>query len=419
MGEYKVIGGNKLYGEVTVEGAKNAVLPILASTILNKGQNVIHNVPMLLDTKIALQILEYLGCTYKIEGNTVTIDSSGVNNFDMPIELVKKMRSSIIFMGALISVFKECNISSPGGCKLGKRPIDLHLKNLKQLNININDEGDTIICNTNEIIGNTIELSFPSVGATENLILASVFAKGETVIKNPAQEPEIIDLQNFLNRAGANIKGAGTNEIVIKGVKRLLDVEYTVMPDRIVAGTYLVGAIMTKGDILLSNVNCSDMQPIIDVLKQTGVRIKKYDKENKISLSSYGIINAIEKIETNPHPKTPTDMQSQFCAMLSIANGKSIVIENLFEDRNKHVAELNKMGANITDLDNRTFIIDGVDELTGQIVEAKDLRGGASLILAGLVAKGETVIKNSEHIERGYVEIQKKLRNLGANIKYI
>ncbi len=417
MGEYRIIGGNALHGEIQIEGAKNAVLPILASTILNRGENVIKNVPMLKDTEIALEILNSLGCSYKKEGTTVIINSENINNFNIPVELVKKMRSSIIFMGALISVLNQCILSYPGGCKLGKRPIDLHIDNLKKLNINIEQKDDLIYCETNEVIGNTINLSFPSVGATENLILASVFAKGETVILNGAKEPEIVDLQEFLNKAGANIKGAGTDKIVIKGVKKLNDVKHTVMPDRIVAGTYLVAGVMTKGEILISGVNCNHLKNITEVIQKTGSTIKQYDN-NKILIKGNEVIKCIDVIETNPHPKTPTDMQSQFMSMLSIADGRSKIKENLFENRNKQVTELVKMGANIYQVCNKTSVVNGVKQLEGKTVYAQDLRAGASLILAGLVAKGETVVKNSEHIERGYVKIEEKLSKVGAKIKF-
>ncbi len=418
MGEYKIIGGNKLQGEIQIEGAKNSVLPILASTILNRGESVIKNVPMLKDTKIALQILESLGCTYKVEETTVIINSKNINNFNIPMELVKKMRSSIIFMGALISTLNRCVVSYPGGCKLGKRPIDLHINSLKKLNIQIKQEEDLIYCKTDEIIGNTISLKFPSVGATENIMLASVFCKGETIILNGAREPEIVDLQNYLNKAGANIIGAGTNKIIIKGVKKLNNVEHTVIPDRIVAGTYLVAGVMTKGEILLSNVNCDHLTNITEIIKKTGSQIKCYDN-NKILIKGSEVIKSINNIETNPHPKTPTDMQSQFMAMLSIANGRSKIKENLFENRNKQIIELKKMGANIYEICEKTSMINGVLQLNGRTVYAQDLRAGASLILAGLVAEGETTVKNSEHIERGYVKIEEKLSGVGANIKFI
>ncbi len=418
MGAYRIVGGNRLEGTIDIEGAKNAVLPILASTILNKGESILKNVPMLRDTKIALEILEHLGCTYSIEGTTVIVNSKNINNFNMPIELVKQMRSSIIFMGALLSAIGECKISLPGGCKLGKRPIDLHLDNLKKLNVEILQKDDIIYAKTNGVVGNRINLTFPSVGATQNLILASVFCDSETIILNPAKEPEIIDLQNYLNEAGAKVVGAGTDKIVIKGVKKLNDVVYNIMPDRIVAGTYLVAGVMTAGEILLNNINYNDMKNITEIIEKTGAKIKVYDN-NKILVQGNEKIKSINKIETNPHPKTPTDMQSQFMAMLSIARGRSRIKENLFENRNKQIIELVKMGADIYQIDSTTSVINGVSGLQGKTVYAQDLRGGASLILAGLVASGETKVENSEHIQRGYVKIEEKLSNIGANIKYI
>lgn len=419
MGEYIINGGSKLFGELEIEGAKNAVLPILASTILIRGECKIRNVPMLRDTETIIEILEYLGCFVKIDGSTMSINSKNVKKFDVPIELMKKMRSSIIFMGALLSIFNKCIISYPGGCNLGKRPIDLHIDNLKKMNISIKNEDELIICETEKIEKAIINLKFPSVGATENLILASVFVNGETIINNPAKEPEIVDFVNFLNKAGAKIKGAGTEKIIIKGVSKLYDVDYCVMPDRIVAGTFLVAGLMTKGELTLKNVNCKDLKNISKIFERAGSNVKYYEKENIIKLIGGKKIKSIDKIITNPHPEIPTDMQSQFMAMLSTADGQSIIKENLFESRDKQMYELNHMGANIKKLEKNEYVINGVEKLTGREVKAEDLRGGASLILAGLIAEGTTIVKNSEYIERGYVKIEEKLKELGASIKFI
>ncbi len=418
MGEFNITGGHKLHGELKILGAKNSILPILAGTILNKGESIISNVPRLSDTFIALEILEHLDCTYTFEKDILIINSSNVSNNVIPIDLVQKMRSSIIFLGSLISLFGYCKICYPGGCKLGKRPIDLHLDNLKKLGVTILEVDDILICTANKIIGADLNLTFPSVGATENLILASVFCLGETNIINPAKEPEIIDLVHFLNSMGCNIQGVGTNCITIKGVSSLYNCEHKVVSDRIVAGTYLVAAAITDGSILLDNVNISYLQSTLDVLNQLGYYIRSYEKDNKVFITTQNKKLSLPLLETKPYPGFPTDMQSQFMALLCVSNGVSTIKETLFESRNMNVSELNKLGANIIIGENQTSIITGVNNLVGNTVYAKDLRGGASLIIAGLVASGVTTVKNSEHIERGYEDITRDLTILNGNITY-
>lgn len=416
MGKYVINGGKTLKGDIFISGAKNSVLPILAGAVLNEGTTVLKNVPMLLDTYVAIDILKSLGCFIKIEKNKLTIDSSNINKTEVPKELVSKMRSSIIFLGSLIARFKKAKISYPGGCKLGKRPIDFHINAFKLLNIDI-EEKENIIATAKDIKGNIIELPFASVGATQNIMLVSVFAEGETIIKNCAKEPEMIDLQNFLNKMGASISGAGTDTIKIKGVKYLKKyVEHTIMPDRIEAGTFLCLACCNGGEITVKNVIPSHLKFLTDLLEKLGCEIEI--GESFIKLERKGDIKNIDFLETAPYPLFPTDLQPQIMAVLCLAKGSSILKENIFEARNKHIEELNKMGANIKE-DKNIFFIDGIEEFNCAKVFAKDLRGGACIIMAGLCAKGETTVFGSEYINRGYENLDKKLKNLGADIKYI
>ncbi len=414
MGKYFIKGGRKISGSIKINGSKNSVLPILAATILNSGESVIYNCPDISDTHTALKILQYLGCNTRFENGTITIDSSGVNKSDVPQELVKEMRSSIIFLGSLLGLQKKVSIGYPGGCQLGKRPIDFHLSALKKLGAQIFEDGSKIICIGENLKGCEIELKFPSVGATQNIILASVFVPGTTKIINAAREPEIVDLQNFLKKMGADINGAGSSEIIINGVKRLRNVEHKIIPDRIAAGTFLISAAITGGQIEIENV-IADHLPLINFL-ETGCFIKT--SPNRIYLRANNFIRTIKNLSTKPYPGFPTDLQAQFVSLLSIANGKSFVRENIFESRDKHIPELIKMGAKIKSLDG-TFIIDGVKKLHGANLISKDLRGGAALILAGLCADGQTIVDDADHILRGYEKIEDKLKKLGADIKYI
>lgn len=418
MGEYHVCGQKKLSGELSIGGGKNAILPILAATILNGDTSVITNFPKILDTTISIEILEALGCKTKVEKDTLIVNSKPMLETEVPANLVKKMRSSFIFLGGVLGRFKKVRISYPGGCELGSRPVDLHLKALRQMNVNITEEHGFINCETDRLIGAKINLDFPSVGATENIMLAAVFAEGETIINCAAKEPEICDLQVFLNGCGAKVKGAGTDTIVIEGVKKLHGVEHIVMPDRIVAGTYLVAAAITKGSVTLTNVNPAHLYPITSKLLETGCIVK--EEKNIITLQAPGKLKSVNRLVTLPHPGFPTDMQPQLMALLSIANGTSVIEETLFESRNKHISELTRMGANIlVSTDGKTFIIRGVKKLKGATVSSKDLRGGAALILAGLTAEGNTIVTNSEHIERGYDSIEKALQQMGASIKFV
>lgn len=415
MSSYIIEGGHKLEGTVKISGSKNAALPILAATVLNVGKTTLYNVPNIQDTQMMFKILETLGGKVEKKNNKIIIDTSKINKFEIPEELMHKMRSSVILAGALLGRYKKAIFSYPGGCDIGSRPIDLHLRSFEKLGINVVQNYGNIICDAEKIKGEKIDLDFPSVGATENAILASVLAEGTTTITNSAREPEIIDLQNFLNKMGAKIIGAGTNEIQITGVKKLKDISYNIMPDRIETGTFLCLAVATKGNLILENTNAEHITPVITKLQEAECKIEI--EKNKIKINSNKKIKALD-IKTMPYPGFPTDMQSVFSAMLTTAKGTSIIVENIFENRFKYTQELNKMGAKIT-VEGKSAIIRGVRKIYGANVKATDLRGGAALVLAGLSAKGVTKVENIEYILRGYENFDKKLRNINANIQMI
>ena len=415
MASYIIKGGEKLEGIVKISGSKNAALPILAATVLNVGKTTLYNVPNIQDTQMMFKILETLGGKVEKKNNKIIIDTSKINKFEIPEELMHKMRSSVILAGALLGRYKKAIFSYPGGCDIGSRPIDLHLRSFEKLGINVVQNYGNIICDAEKIKGEKIDLDFPSVGATENAILASVLAEGITTITNAAREPEIIDLQNFLNKMGAKIIGAGTNEIQITGVKKLKDISYNIMPDRIETGTFLCLAVATKGNLILENTNAEHITPVITKLQESDCKIEI--EKNKIKINSNKKIKALD-IKTMPYPGFPTDMQSVFSAMLTTAKGTSIIVENIFENRFKYTQELNKMGAKIT-VEGKSAIIRGVRKLYGANVKATDLRGGAALVLAGLSAKGVTKVDDIEYILRGYENFDKKLRNINADIQII
>lgn len=413
MSNYIVEGGKKLEGEIDIAGSKNAALPIIAASILNSEKVEITNCPHIHDVEMMFSILEKLGCNVSINNSKIVIDASNVNNVEIPAELMHEMRSSVIIAGALIGRFGKCKFTYPGGCEIGARPINMHLEAFKQLGVNIQEENGFINCESAQINGTEIVLDFPSVGATENIMLASALATGTTYIRNVAREPEIRSLQEFLNSMGAQISGAGSNTIIIKGVKKLHETSYKVIPDRIEAGTYLCLVAGCKGEIKLNNVNPEHINSIIHKLKQVNCKIgvskdSVYLKMNKELLPT--------NIKTMPYPGFPTDMQSQFVTLLSVANGTSIVVENIFENRFKYVNELIRMGANIT-LEGKTAIIQGVEKLKSASVEAKDLRGGAALVSAALMAEGVSTVSGIMYIKRGYEKLIEKLVILGAKIK--
>lgn len=412
MSSYIIEGGHKLEGTVKISGSKNSALPIIAATILNAGKTTLYNVPNIQDTQMMYKILETLGAKIEKKNGKIKIDTSKIEKFEIPPELMHKMRSSVILAGALIGRYQKATFSYPGGCDIGSRPIDLHLKSFEKLGIQVNQNHGNIECNAEKIKGEKIDLDFPSVGATENAILASVLAEGTTIITNAAREPEIIDLQNFLNKMGAKIVGAGTDEIQIEGVKKLKDISYNIMPDRIETGSFLCFAAATKGNIILENVNATHITPIISKLEEAECKIET--SKNKIKIIAPKKLKAID-IKTMPYPGFPTDMQSVFASMLTIAKGTSIIVENIFENRYKYTQELNKMGAKIT-VEGKSAIIRGTRKLYGADVKATDLRGGAALVLAGLIAKGKTQVEDIEYILRGYEKLDYKLQNLGANI---
>ena len=415
MAKYIIKGSNKLEGKVKISGSKNAALPIIAASILNAGKTTLYNVPNIHDTQMMFEILKNLGGKVEKKNNKIIIDTSKIKKYEIPEDLMRLMRSSVILAGSLIGKYQKAIFSYPGGCDIGTRPIDLHLKGFEKLGINITKNYGNISCICDKIVGEKIDLDFPSVGATENIMLASCLGEGTTQINNAAREPEIIDLQNFLNKMGAKIQGAGSNKIQIEGVKKLNDVSYNIMPDRIETGTFLCAAAMSQGNIIIENTNINHITPIISKLEEANCKLKL--EKDKIELKAPKKLKALE-IRTMPYPGFPTDMQSIFVSMLTIAKGTSIIVENIFESRYKFTQELIRMGAKIT-IEGKSAIVKGTRKLYGANVNATDLRGGAALVLAGIVAKGETTIENIEYILRGYENLNKKLENLGVNIKMV
>ncbi|HHU64205.1 MAG TPA: UDP-N-acetylglucosamine 1-carboxyvinyltransferase [Clostridiales bacterium] len=416
MDRLSIYGPTRLKGEVTVAGAKNSVLPILAASIISDKEVVILDCPKLLDVDYMLKIMTMVGCKVKREGSTVVVDSSGVDQWVLPDQLVKEMRSSVILLGSILGKLGKVQLTYPGGCEIGLRPIDLHLKGLKQLGTIINEENGHLYCEAKELVGTDIHLDYPSVGATENIMLASVFARGRTIIRNAAKEPEIVDLQDFLNVLGCNIYGAGTSTIYIEGFSRINRVEYRIIPDRIVAGTYMLAAAITQGYVLIKNIIPQHIHTVLVKLKECGCDVTNH--KNSIRVRGKGRLKAKDVIKTLPYPGFPTDMQAPMMAAMSVADGTTVFIETIFENRYKHVQELVRMGAQIH-VDGRTAIVKGVERLNGCQVTAHDLRGGAALVLAGLAAHGNTVVNNVKYIDRGYDGLDKALNQLGARIDRI
>lgn len=417
LSRFVVEGGNRLHGELKIPGAKNAVLPILAATILNRGTSVIKNCPALEDVKTMQEILAALGLKVKRDGKSIIVDGKDLTVNEIPESLAGKMRSSIVLMGSVLGRIGEIYISYPGGCAIGPRPIDLHLSSLRKMGAEIDDLYKGILhCKVKKFQGTEILLDYPSVGATENIMLAASLAEGETVIRNAAKEPEIVDLQNFLQTLGVKIYGAGTGVIHIKGCREIeKDVTYSVIPDRIVAGTYMACVAATGGELILNGVDYEHVSSIAYLLRNCGVSIELLDDEN-LRVKSDQKLKAIEVIRTSPYPGFPTDMQPQFVAVLSKASGTSVVIETVFENRYGYVEQLMRMGADIT-VRERVAVIKGVKRLTGAFLDANDLRGGAALTIAALSAEGTSVINNVIHIDRGYEEFEKNLSMVGAKIR--
>ena len=418
MAKFLVQKSGPLQGEVVISGSKNAVLPILAATLLTEDKSVIKDVPALRDVDVMCDLLKSLGAEVnkKLDENTVEVIPKGDLEFEAPFDLVKMMRASILVLGALLLRTGKALIHLPGGCAIGERPIELHLKGLKALGADIDaaqlDKG-IVDAKAGKLKGSDIYLDFPSVGATEVIIMAACLAEGTTILENAAQEPEIVDLANFLNKMGAKIKGAGTDTVKIEGVEKLHGVEHHVIPDRIEAGTFMVSAAITHGRILVKNMLPDHLKAVIAKLRECGVEIEITEEGVIVDGSKNKIVST--DVKTLPYPGFPTDMQSPFMALLTVADGPSIVIETVFENRFMHVAEFNRMGANIK-TEGKAAIIPGGKQLKGAQVVATDLRAGAAVVLAGLVAEGTTEVSQIYHIDRGYENFVDKLKNLGANI---
>ncbi len=418
MEKLVINGGRAIDGKVELQGSKNSALPILAAALAVDGTSVIHNCPKLTDVSAAIKILEHTGCKVKREGHTVIVDSSAASCAEIPENMMREMRSSIVFLGALISRFGFAKVSAPGGCEIGLRPIDLHLSSLKQMGVCISENSGILECDTkNGTIGCHISLAFPSVGATENIMLAALRSKGETVITNAAREPEIWDLADFLVKCGAKISGAGQSVVRITGMQRLTECEHTVIPDRIIASTYMACAACSGGSVVVSGAEKEHLLHIISAFEAADCKV--VTENGELYIKSPKRISRIKSLRTMPYPGFPTDSQALIMAALSTANGTSVITEKIFENRFRHVPELIKMGADIRVEDGCVAVIDGVEKLCGARVSASDLRGGCALAVAALGAEGKTVIDNIYHIDRGFEEIEKSFSCLGADIKRI
>ncbi|MCX7615374.1 MAG: UDP-N-acetylglucosamine 1-carboxyvinyltransferase [Clostridiales bacterium] len=416
MSKYVIAGGNTLSGSLRIHGAKNSVLPILAATLLVNGESVIHNCPDLKDVRSAIKILSHLGCRVTRENDTVIVDASTMSRYDIPETLMREMRSSVMFLGAIIVRARKAQMSFPGGCELGPRPIDLHLSALLRLGVNIRENGGEILCEAGDMTGTDVTLSFPSVGATENIMLAATLCSGTTRIINAAREPEIEDLQNFLKKTGTNIVGAGGSIIEISGASNAVSVEHTVMPDRIAAATYLCAAAATGGQIELTSVIPEHFLTVTAALEEAGCSI--LSEPGRLFLRSGPELKSIRPIRTMPYPGFPTDVQSPLMALMTKAKGSTIFIENIFENRYRHVCELLRMGANIR-VEGKVAVITGVSKLSGAPVSMTDLRGGAALVIAALSAEGISEITGLSHTDRGYEKMEEALAKLGADIQRI
>lgn len=413
MEKFIVEGGRSLHGTAFVHGAKNAVLPILSATILAGGKSVLHNCPALSDVDVACKILEYLGATIQREGSTLIVDTESIDKYDIPEEMMHEMRSSIIFLAPLAARMHRAVLCTPGGCEIGLRPIDLHLYGLNLLGMQAVSTGSCIHCSVQALHGEKIILPFPSVGATENIMIAATVARGTTTLINAAREPEIEDLAAFLNRCGAKIRGAGTGTIEIEGVSRLHSAEHTVIPDRILACTLMCCAAATGSEITLENVCVAHLNPVMPMFYNCGCFMHAAQDTLKITAPKY--LKKLGQVKTMPYPGFPTDCQAPMMALACAAHGTSVFVENIFENRYRHVPELRKLGAKI-DVNDKVAVVEGVQSLSGAKVRATDLRGGAALVVAALAAHGVTEIADIGHIDRGYEKMEMMLRVLGAQI---
>lgn len=418
MAKFVIQQTNGLKGKVKMSGAKNSALPIIAASLLTEKQSVIKQVPSLNDVKIMCSLLEFLGAKVETsaKNNILTVSPGNYIRGMAPYELVNKMRASFLVMGPLLARTGYAKIPLPGGCAIGLRPVDLHLKGFTSMGAEIRQGHGFIEAKANgRLKGAKIYLDFPSVGATENILMAAVLAEGQTIIENAAVEPEVVDLATFLISMGADVKGAGTDTIKINGVKSLNGVKHTIIPDRIEAGTFMAAVAMAGGDVTIENVVADHLKPISAKLREVGVEIS--EELSFVRVQSEGKLKAVD-IKTHPYPGFPTDMQAQLTSLMTRANGTSMIVETIFENRFMHIPELKRMGANIR-IEGRSAVVEGKAELTGTQVKATDLRAGAALIIAGLAARGTTEIHDIEHLDRGYVKIDEKLRELGANITRI
>ncbi|MDE6471095.1 MAG: UDP-N-acetylglucosamine 1-carboxyvinyltransferase [Eubacterium sp.] len=413
---FKINGQKSLSGDVTLHGAKNSALPILCASLLVKGESIIHNCPDLSDVKTTLKILEDLGCKVKRNGDTVIIDASEVTASQIDEGVMRTMRSSILFLGALVSRTGCASIYLPGGCDIGTRPVDMHIRALKSLGATITENGSSITCCADRLTGAKIILPFASVGATENIIIAAAVSKGKTTIINPAREPEICDLAEFLNKCGARIYGAGETSIEIEGVDKLIPCEHRIIPDRILASTYMSACAVTGGDIVIHDVKPTHLSPVFPVFNEMGCRL--YLNRDELRIVAPKRLRRVKMIKTMPFPAFPTDSQSPVTAALTMAKGTSVIKENIFENRFRFVGQLNRFGADIA-VDEQMAVINGVKLLHGADVYATDLRGGAALVIAGIAAEGETTVRSIEHIDRGYAGLENNFKQLGADIKRI
>ena len=416
MEGFRVIGGEKIRGEARVQAAKNAVLPILAAAILPEGETVIRDCPDIRDVHAMAGILKKLGCACAWEAGEMRIDASSLHHWEMPDDLSKQIRSSIFLLGPILGKLRRATVTYPGGCEIGIRPIDLHLKGLRALGVSIIEDGGVIYCDGRNMRAGDVYFDYPSVGATENVMMAAALLPGVTTVHNAAREPEITDLQDFINAMGGKVRGAGTQLIEIEGVDALHGTVYTPIPDRIAAGTLLCAAAMTGGEITLTNVRPWDVIPVCDKLREMGCRVT--DGRSAVVLEAPQRLRAFSQLQTNPHPGFPTDMQAQMLAAACVASGTSVIVENVFENRLTHVADLCRMGADIR-VNGRTAVVTGVPKLSGMTVSARDLRGGAALVLAALAAKGESLVEHAELIDRGYERLEDTLTSLGAKVERV
>ena len=413
MPVWSVRGGRPLEGRAAVQGAKNAVLPIMAACLLGGGVTRLGNCPALRDVEASTEILRRLGCGVMQKGREILIDSSGMTENHIPHELMLRMRSSVMYLGAILARCGEARLSAPGGCELGARPIDLHLKALRALGAEVETAGGEVVCRAARLRGAHVNLDFPSVGATENVMLAACAAEGTTRVTNAAREPEIEDLQRFLNAKGARIRGAGTSEIVIEGFRPREFTSYRVMPDRIAAASWLCAAAAAGGDVLLERICPAHLETVTDCLRAMGCEIET--GADFVRLRRRGALRACRPVVTRPYPGFPTDAQALLMAAALKAEGTTVFVENIFENRFRHIPELRRLGAEIS-TEGRVAIVTGVPALTGAAVEAEDLRGGAALVIAGLSAAGETRVEDPGHIERGYDDLAGTLRSFGADV---